>query len=1704
MANTSTHLLVLDASPSGSTTPILYAWNKSNLAIDNSLETEISGLPGAAGMASDSTTIWISTSNSTGRVLQAYWQNPPTIDLEAEFVSGPSSLAVEAGTVDTLVPVEAEFVSGASSLAVEASIDSDDLVGVEAEFDSGSSSLSAEVSAVYPRRWSVPVVIAQDGIDGAGGVDGQGIEFIYAVTRTDAAIGSSQLPDNAWAYDSPVEIGGLQWSDGAPALTVQNRFLWVSTRRVPGQPAMGTARPAAGEPNQWSDWSTPAILSRYPEDALGVEEIWAVTNGDTPSDPDNDWGYDQPESPWFDTPPGITAANNTLWRSQRKLSGSPDAGDSVSADWSTPVIAGTFGEGGEDGQGLEVIFARTATDTAPSNPDNDWGYDRPQSPWFDGLPTLSAQMPFGWRSQRAVVGSPAAGDAVAADWSTPSIAARFGADGATTEMYLLYRRHNAAGGPPEATGTYSNGTFTPPANWVLDPPLQTDPKTPLWGMFNAVNTDTDDVTSLGVFRLDGDDGLKGDDAAGREYIFAAFNSVTLPASKRPDNDWFFDQPQTADGLRWHDGAPELTADNPYLFRSERKITGDPLPGLTISDSWSTPVVVGHFGADGEPAMGREITRRWRTTEATLGTDGIHISGTAMRITPGSDEAVLRAMPSGAVLWFKQAGNIYSYRIASAPSFHTGFILWTVERLGDEPTIAAGTELELNLTYSQGERGLNAAAYAVTRTYRGASLDGIMASGDFKMRQDGMGFQIGAVTNSDDDNFLRSVLVGSYIWITSGLFRVDARVTAIARVLTTDPTRVVHTFTTVSDPEIRYGIGASLGDDIEIFFTSARSRKGDKGDKGDDGDPGAPGQPGGGGSYVRTQLFQGELDLSQSYDPEPLALANWQNHHVLEFRVETSGIVLAHWAPVPAIQAASLAQPTLNDPATEGRSTISGAVAPSDLRMFGLAFRGQQSDGFDLLGTQLARAATTGDPRPEGNNLVYALNPSNGQIKIVSSTGAGVTFIEWVSGVLYGIRESTGMDELWRIFPGAASKVGDLFDANNQPAGLALHSGTLYTIDQNNRPPGMPDPTPYTGNRLYSVNTATGAATLVTTVTGLPVPPTGMFSNGSELYVHAGGRLYSVNLTTGVTTEASVLGESFFSDLAWHSQMSKAFGFSEVQASPPVQDLATLDFPTPFIAGTPPYTGSLAATAQSYMMAGHGAAGSSPIYSVGGGRIYRLDSSNVVTSKLLRFRVPVPGGSPVTVNSSDHDALGFTLAYESSTGNLEIIANLPIIGSMGSFTEAGIYRFTIESDDLTNWAGSVLVSELGVRLSSRGSVNDLLCAFWDANGHNVIYDPAGSSSSRIARVTDSGLVTQSSIASLEPEGCALANTDIIAAVGNVFYSVNPVSGAARRLGSSGAPDASYSVARRGGDYFLIPETLGAVYRASFVYTEGSGTPDTLATPGGVTVIGRIGIPAALARTTGFVASASINNVLYLLEADGTLEQVTLATGDLNPAVVGETSETNVVAMTSHQSLLYAFREMTGANRLISISPEDGTVTELGTAGNLSSVSNVKAMAAEGGELYIVTSTGLWKYDLEDNTSAQVGSNFSDISDPLGAAFVHGSLFVSTGSGDSHELYVVGIQDASERSLGEIGALDLEDLFPLAIGNLAHLAGRGSDNLVYRVLLGSEGEEYAFRGRYASRRDANSLIYGATSIHAIPVGGGFVDPGEETLTVTGITF
>ena len=495
--------------------------------------------------------------------------------------------------------------------------------------------------------WEEPAIISSwgsglRGEDGADGTDGNGVEYIFAINNSDDPIPSTQLPDNSWGFDSPGTVGGLTWHDGAPSVTTTNRYLWQSWRTVPGNPAVGTA--------VTDQWSTPRILATWGsgipgvdgEDGQGFEYIFTLTSFKTaiPQEkrPNNSWLYDAGGTAdgqvWTDGAQDVTATNRFLWRSSRTVKGdlsNPGTNDAnlVKGNWLEPTIISSWGSG-IDGQTYEYVFTVTSTMTLASNryPSNSWLFDAGGTVngqvWTDDAQGVTQTNRFLWRAQRTIRGdveNPGTNDAnlTKGHWQTPKIVGTWGtgidgidgangADGigyqyaytltSTTSLSSSRRPSNSWNFGALRTGPQRIGGQT----WYVGALGVTETNRYLWQSFREVrgrpanNAQVPARWSTPVIISSygsGVAGADGDDGAGVEYVFRTTTTTTRPSS--PSNSWGYDSP----GSPWQDGAPALSSTNKYLWRSERQVLGVPSRGASVSDSWSTPVIVGTWGDNGE-------------------------------------------------------------------------------------------------------------------------------------------------------------------------------------------------------------------------------------------------------------------------------------------------------------------------------------------------------------------------------------------------------------------------------------------------------------------------------------------------------------------------------------------------------------------------------------------------------------------------------------------------------------------------------------------------------------------------------------------------------------------------------------------------------------------------------------------------------------------------------------------------------------------------------------------------------------------------------------------------------------------------------------------------------------------------------------------------------------------------------------------------
>ena len=157
----------------------------------------------------------------------------------------------------------------------------------------------------------------------------------------------------------------------------------------------------------------------------------------------DNWRYDQPVAPWQDNAPSLTADQPFLLRDERPVPVDVEVGDAVDGQWIGAAIIGHYGvdgTAGEDGSGVEFVYALTAAGQVGNNqmPDNNWLFDRPGLAgglqWYDEAPDTTPARPFLVVAARRTQGFPRAGDRIADVWGRPAVQSHYGDDGVSASV----------------------------------------------------------------------------------------------------------------------------------------------------------------------------------------------------------------------------------------------------------------------------------------------------------------------------------------------------------------------------------------------------------------------------------------------------------------------------------------------------------------------------------------------------------------------------------------------------------------------------------------------------------------------------------------------------------------------------------------------------------------------------------------------------------------------------------------------------------------------------------------------------------------------------------------------------------------------------------------------------------------------------------------------------------------------------------------------------------------------------------------------------------------------------------------------------------------------------------------------------------------------------------------------------------------------
>ena len=317
----------------------------------------------------------------------------------------------------------------------------------------------------------------------------------------------------------------------------------------------------------------------------------------------------------------VVRHNNRIWVSLQ-LDNTGNEPEDGSAFWAEFL---------QDGAGYEYIYARTATATvtAAQEPDDAWGFDNPGTrgglQWHDEFQPMTEAMPYIWRCERTIQGLPEVGAAIPSIWSEPKLVGRFGitggdgiagadgqdgdpgTDGEGVEYVFAATTASVSTIPanqrPANTWAYDRPAAVNGLTWHDDVPTISGNLSKIWRSQRGVpGSPTAGDPKQTTWSNWSNPKPLSELGTGKEYVFAVTNSSTLPTNQRPSNTWGYDDPGSVGSLTWHDGAPNVTATTPYLWRAERQLIGTPDDGDAVADNWSNFSIVGRWGADGSTGV----------------------------------------------------------------------------------------------------------------------------------------------------------------------------------------------------------------------------------------------------------------------------------------------------------------------------------------------------------------------------------------------------------------------------------------------------------------------------------------------------------------------------------------------------------------------------------------------------------------------------------------------------------------------------------------------------------------------------------------------------------------------------------------------------------------------------------------------------------------------------------------------------------------------------------------------------------------------------------------------------------------------------------------------------------------------------------------------------------------------------------------------
>ena len=365
-----------------------------------------------------------------------------------------------------------------SSETSDGQVWTDDAVGPDSDTPYEWASKRVKVNDTWG-EFTHPALWAKFSFDGAPGVDGTDVEWIFKRTSSNTAPNTPSGSDE----DGYVPSG---WTNNPTGPNSERPYEWTCVRYKTGGHWGGYSGASL-----WAKWSFNGVDG---VDGEGVEYIFTRTKTEDPgSVPEVPTAaeYDNPPAPWTDDPTGVDATYRYEWVSKRnKVEG-------VWGAFSSPSIWARYSYDGQPGNWTSYVFKNS--DTEPAKPTSS---DPIPSGWSDAPTGVGI-----WWMSKATID---ASTGKAGAWSTPiRVTGEDGEPGPHTDF--KYAKNNSTTTAPALVKTDRT-----PAGWSDTPPSLSSGEY-LWMTQAEIDANNNllhpTVGWATPVRISGEQGPKGDDGS---------------------------------------------------------------------------------------------------------------------------------------------------------------------------------------------------------------------------------------------------------------------------------------------------------------------------------------------------------------------------------------------------------------------------------------------------------------------------------------------------------------------------------------------------------------------------------------------------------------------------------------------------------------------------------------------------------------------------------------------------------------------------------------------------------------------------------------------------------------------------------------------------------------------------------------------------------------------------------------------------------------------------------------------------------------------------------------------------------------------------------------------------------------------------------------------------------------------------------------